>query len=55
LNLLKAGSSRIAYLIDDENLAVEGVLKTLLELRAGHTILDTSVVDGLVSEHRGLH
>ncbi len=50
LELLKGGSSRIAYLIDDRSLSLEALLGTLSELRAGGTVLDPSIVDGLVGD-----
>ena len=52
LNLLKGGSSRMAYLIDDHTLGVEEILETLSDLRSGGTVLAPSIVDGLVTESR---
>jgi DNA-binding NarL/FixJ family response regulator len=52
LDLLRSGSSRIAYLIDDPLLGLEGVLRVIAELRAGQTVLDPSIVDALVSRQR---
>lgn len=52
LELLQGGSSRIAYLIDNQELSMEALLGVLAELRAGRTVLDASIVDRLVSTHR---
>jgi DNA-binding NarL/FixJ family response regulator len=52
LDLLQGGSSRIAYLIDNQELSMEVLLGVLAELRAGRTVLDASIVDRLVSNHR---
>lgn len=48
LELLRAGASRIAYLIDDRLPGIEAVLSALLDVRAGQVVLDPSVVDALV-------
>ena len=48
LELLRAGASRIAYLIDDRLPGIDAVLSALLDVRAGPVVLDPSVVDALV-------
>jgi DNA-binding NarL/FixJ family response regulator len=48
LELLRAGASRIAYLIDDRLPGIDAVLSALLDVRAGQVVLDPSVVDALV-------
>ena len=48
LELLRAGASRIAYLIDDRLPGSDAVLSALLDVRAGQVVLDPSVVDALV-------
>jgi DNA-binding NarL/FixJ family response regulator len=49
LELLRAGSARTAYLLDDQVRGIEDVLIALREVLSGQTVLDASVVDALVS------
>jgi DNA-binding NarL/FixJ family response regulator len=48
LELLRGGSARTAYLLDDQLPGIESVVITLREVISGQTVLDASVVDALV-------
>ena len=48
LELLRGGSARTAYLLDDQLPGIEGVVTALYEVLGGQTVLDASVVDSLV-------
>jgi DNA-binding NarL/FixJ family response regulator len=48
LEVLRGGSSRIAFLLDDQLPGIEEVLGSLRQLNTGHTILDPSIVDTLI-------
>jgi DNA-binding NarL/FixJ family response regulator len=48
LEVLRGGSSGIAFLLDDQLPGIDDVLSALRQLSAGHTILDPSIVDSLI-------
>jgi DNA-binding NarL/FixJ family response regulator len=48
LELLRGGSARTAYLLDDQVPNIESVVTAVREVLAGQTILDSSVVDALI-------
>ncbi len=48
LEVLRGGSSGIAFLLDDQLPGIEEVLSSLRQLNTGHTILDPSIVDTLI-------
>ena len=49
LELLRGGSARTAFLLDDQVRSIDDVLSALREVLGGPTVLDASVVDALVS------
>jgi DNA-binding NarL/FixJ family response regulator len=51
LELLRSGSSDIAFLLDERLPNIEAVLGALRDLRMGHTVLDSRTADYLI--HRG--
>jgi DNA-binding NarL/FixJ family response regulator len=53
LDVLRGGSSRIAFLLDDQLPGIEEVLGSLRQLNTGHTILDPSIVDTLIRRGDG--
>ncbi len=54
LELLRGGSSRIAYLLTEELAGLESLLEGLREVMSGHTVLDPSIVDQLVRRRNGI-
>ena len=48
MELLRSGSARIAYLLDEQLTGIDGVVTALHEVLGGQTVLDASVVDALV-------
>ena len=48
LELLRGGSAKTAYLLDDQVQDVDDVVTALREVLSGRTVLDSSVVDALV-------
>ncbi len=52
LELLRDGSSRLAYLLDDQLPSMETVVGALRDVVAGQSALDPSIVDFLVKHHR---
>jgi DNA-binding NarL/FixJ family response regulator len=52
LELLRDGASRIAYLLDDQLPSMESVVDAVREVTAGQSVLDPSIVDFLVNNHR---
>ena len=48
LEVLRGGSSGIAFLLDDQLPGIDEVLSSLRQLNTGHTILDPSIVDTLI-------
>jgi DNA-binding NarL/FixJ family response regulator len=49
LELLRGGSARTAYLLDDQVRGIDDVLFALREVLSGQTVLDAGVVDALVN------
>ncbi len=54
LELLRGGSSRIAYLLDERLPNMATVLGALREIRQGQSVLDPSIVDSLVRRREGV-
>jgi DNA-binding NarL/FixJ family response regulator len=48
LELLRGGSSRIAYLVDERLPTLDTVLDSLHQVRAGQSVLDPRIVDSLI-------
>ena len=48
LELLRGGSARTAFLLDEQLPGIDGVVIALREVMTGQTVLDASVVDALV-------
>jgi DNA-binding NarL/FixJ family response regulator len=48
LELLRGGSARTAYLLDEQLSGIDSVVIALREVMTGQTVLDASVVDALV-------
>jgi DNA-binding NarL/FixJ family response regulator len=49
LELLRGGSARTAYLLDEQLTGIDAVVTALREVLSGQTVLDPSVVDALVN------
>jgi DNA-binding NarL/FixJ family response regulator len=54
LELLRGGSARTAYLLDEQLSGMHGLVETLHEVLSGQTVLDPSVVDALVRRRDAL-
>jgi PAS domain S-box-containing protein len=52
LELLRDGSSRLAYLLDDRLPSIDTVLGAVRDVVAGQSSIDPSIVDFLVKHHR---
>jgi PAS domain S-box-containing protein len=52
LELLRDGSSRLAYLLDDHLPTMDTILSSLREVVAGQSVLDPTIVDFLIKHHR---
>jgi PAS domain S-box-containing protein len=52
LELLRDGSSRLAYLLDDHLPSMDVILNSLAEVVAGQSVLDPTIVDYLIKHHR---
>lgn len=48
LELLRGGSAKTAYLLDDQVRDIDDVVIAVRETLSGHTVLDASVVDALI-------
>ena len=49
LELLRAGSARTAYLLDEQLERIDDVIEAIREVMRGQTVLDPSVVDALIN------
>lgn len=54
LEAIRGGASRVAYLMDERRLDMETVLDALHDVCSGHSALDSTVVDSLVSHYEGV-
>ncbi len=54
LEAIRGGASRVAYLLDQRLLDLETVLDALHDVCSGHSALDSTVVDSLVSHYEGI-
>jgi DNA-binding NarL/FixJ family response regulator len=54
LELLRAGASRIAYLLDGRLPEMQTILAALHEVMAGQTVLDPTIVDALVHRRNSI-
>jgi DNA-binding NarL/FixJ family response regulator len=52
LELLRDGTSRVAFLLDDQMPSLDAVLQALRARRLGQSVLDPSLVDAII-EHGG--
>jgi DNA-binding NarL/FixJ family response regulator len=54
IELLRGGSSRIAFLLDDQLPSLDVVLDALRALRLGQSVLDPSIVDSIIARGEGM-
>ncbi|MGB8649989.1 MAG: response regulator transcription factor [Mycobacteriales bacterium] len=54
LALLRGGAFRIACLLDGERASITSIVNALEDLRSGHSVLDPTIVEGLVRRDDGL-
>jgi DNA-binding NarL/FixJ family response regulator len=53
LDLLSDGAERVAYLVDGRLPGVDAVVGAVVAVRAGQSVLDPTLVDGLLDRHGG--